>query len=181
MSSRADYKPGPAAGAEVRKDSDRWTLVVVRDLKQSPDKVWLALTEPAQLREWAPFDADRDLGTVGPVKLTTVGAPKAAVSETRVTRADAPNVLEYAWGDQLLRWQLEPQGRGTRLTLWHAINRDFIAMGAAGWQICLDVLQHWLAGDPLGRIVAGDAMKFDWARLNEEYSKQFGIEVRKPW
>ena len=34
-----------------------------------------------------------------------------------------------------------------------------------------------LSGTPLGRIVAGDAMKFGWSRLHAEYSKQFGIET----
>jgi uncharacterized protein YndB with AHSA1/START domain len=179
MSSRDHYKPGPAVGAEARKDGERWTLVVVRDLRHPPAKVWQALTDPAQLREWAPFDADRSLGAVGPVKLTTVGAPTPQVSETRVTRAEAPRLLEYKWGDNDMRWQLEPLGSGTRLTLWHNIDRRYISMGAAGWHICIDVLDHLIAGDPLGRIVGGEAMKFEWPRLNAEYAQQFGVEAPK--
>ncbi|MDR6390610.1 SRPBCC family protein [Paraburkholderia phenoliruptrix] len=175
MSNRNAYRPGPAAGAEVQKDGDRWTLVLVRELRHSPERVWHALTDPASLREWAPFDADRSLASVGPVKLSTVGTPTPQVSETEITRADAPNVLEYRWGENDLRWQLEPLGDGTRLTLWHNIDRKFISMGAAGWHICLDVLDHFLADDPLGRIVAGDAMNFEWPRLNSEYAKQFGL------
>ena len=65
MSNREKYAPGPAAGAEVRKDGDRWTLVLVRDLRHPPAMVWEALTDPEHLREWAPFDADRNLGAVG--------------------------------------------------------------------------------------------------------------------
>lgn len=175
MSNRDTYMPGPAAGAEVRKDGEKWTLVLVRELRHSPEKVWTALTDPASLREWAPFDADRSLGTVGPVTLSTVGAPTPQVSETRVTRADAPSLLEYRWGDNDMRWQLEPVGGGTRLTLWHNIDRGFIAMGAAGWHICLDVLDHFVGGEPIGRIVGGEAMKFGWPRLNTEYAKQFGL------
>jgi len=34
---------------------------------------------------------------------------------------------------------------GTRLTLWHNIDRRFIAMGAAGWHICVDVLDTFSA------------------------------------
>src|SRR5262245_27772725 len=64
MIDRAQYTPGPATGADVLKDGDKWTLVLVRELRHSPEKVWQALTDPAQLREWAPFDADRSLGTV---------------------------------------------------------------------------------------------------------------------
>ena len=175
MSSRDEYMPGPAAGAEVRKDGEKWTLVLVRELRHSPQKVWHALTDPASLREWAPFDADRSLAAVGPVKLSTVGTPTPQMSETEVTRADAPKLLEYRWGDNQMRWELEPLGDGTRLTLWHNIDRGFIAMGAAGWHICLDVLDRLMGDEPIGRIVGGDAMRFGWPRLNEEYAKRFGI------
>jgi uncharacterized protein YndB with AHSA1/START domain len=47
-------------------------LVFVRDLHHPNELVWAALTEPARLGEWAPFLADRDLGTVGDALLTTV-------------------------------------------------------------------------------------------------------------
>ena len=179
MTDREQYTPGPASGAQVRKDGEKWTLILVRELRHSPEKVWQALTDPAHLREWAPFDADGSLGTVGTtVKLTTVGAPTPHVSETTVTRADAPKVLEYNWGGNDMRWELEAFGGGTRLTLWTNIDRRFISMGAAGWHICFDVLDHLLSGTPIGRIVGPDAMKFGgWQRLNAEYAKQFGVET----
>jgi uncharacterized protein YndB with AHSA1/START domain len=175
MSSRDEYMPGPAAGAEVRKNGDEWTLVLVRELRHPPEKVWKALTDPASLSEWAPFDADRNLGTAGTtVKLSTVGAPTPYVSETKVTRADAPNMLEYNWGGHDVRWELEDFDGGTRLTLWTSIDRRYISMGAAGWHICLDVMDRLVGGDPIGRIVGPEAMKFGgWQRLNAEYAKQF--------
>jgi uncharacterized protein YndB with AHSA1/START domain len=182
VTNRERYEPGPASGARIEKDGEKWTLVLVRELRHSPEKVWQALTDPAHLREWAPFDADGNLGTAGTagrtVKLTTVGAPTPMVSETRVTRADAPRLLEYNWGGQDLRWQLEPSAGGTRLTLWHNIDRRFIAMGAAGWHVCFDVLDHLLGGDPLGRIVGPAAMKLGgWQRLHTEYATQFVAET----
>ncbi len=76
-----------------------------------------------------------------------------------------------------MRWELEASGGGTRLTLWHNIDRRFIAWGAAGWHICFDVLDRLLAGTPIGRIVGADAMKFaGWQRLIAEYAKQFDVE-----
>jgi uncharacterized protein YndB with AHSA1/START domain len=177
MTDREQYAPGPASGAQIRKDGEKWTLILVRELRHSPEKVWQALTDPAHLREWAPFDADGSLGTVGnTVKLTTVGAPTPQVSETRVTRAEAPRVLEYNWGGFDMQWKLEPIVGGTRLTLWTNIVPRFIAMGAAG-HICFDVLERLIAGEPIGRIVGPEAMKFGWQRLNAEYAKQFGIET----
>ena len=172
MNYREQYTPGPASGAHIRKDGEKWTLILVRELRHSPEKVWQALTDPAHLREWAPFDTDGSLGTVGTVKLTWVGTPMPL--ETRVTRADAPRVLEY----NDTRWELEALGGGTRLTLWHNIDRRFISWGAAGWHISFDVLDRLLSGTPIGRIVDAEAMKFDgWQRLKSEYAKQFGVET----
>src|SRR5215469_15486813 len=138
MTEREQYVPGPAGGAQMQKrEGENWTLIVVRELRHRPEKVWQALTDPAHLREWAPFDADGNLDQAGSkVKLTTVGARTPLITETTVTRADAPKVLEYKWGGNDMRWELEPVASGTRLTLWTSINRRFIAMGAAGWHIC---------------------------------------------
>jgi uncharacterized protein YndB with AHSA1/START domain len=176
---REQYTPGPASGVQIRKDGEKWTLILVRELRHSPDKVWQALVDPTQLREWAPFEADGSLGKVGTtVKLTTVGAPAPHVTETTVKRADAPRALEYNWGGFDMRWELEALGGGTRLTLWTNIDRRFISMGAAGWHIAFDVLDRYLAGQPIGRIVGPEAMKFGgWQRLNAEYAKQFGMEM----
>jgi len=172
MGDLAQYTPGPANLAQVRKmDGPKWTLILVRELRHPPEKVWEALTDPAQLREWAPFEVDGNLGAVGTVKLTWVGTPTPL--ETKVTRADAPKVLEY--GDN--RWELEAIGGGTRLTLWSNIDRRFISWGAAGWHIAFDVLDRLLSGTPIGRLAGGDAMKMGaWHRLVAEYAKQFGAE-----
>jgi uncharacterized protein YndB with AHSA1/START domain len=181
MSSRENYSPGPADVAKVQKDGDKWTLVLTKDLRHSPERVWQALTDPEQLREWAPFDADGNLGVVGTrVNLSTVGSPEPHVSETTVTRADAPNLLEYRWGGFDTRWQLDATGNGTRLTLWTNIDRGYIAWGAAGWHICLDVLDHLLSGDPLGRMAGPATMQMEgWQRLSKEYAEQFGVESPK--
>lgn len=178
MTDREEYTPGPAHGARVQKDGEKWTLILVRELRHSPEKVWKALTDPAHLREWAPFDADGNLGTAGAtVNLATVGTPTTHISEARITRADAPKLLTYNWGDLDMKWEIEASGTGTRLTLWTNIGRRFIAMGAAGWHICFDVLDRLLSGAPIGRLAGGKAMKFSgWQRLAAEYARQFDAE-----
>ena len=174
--------PGPPVGVQIHKsEALNWELVVVRELRHSPEKVWLAITDPEHLREWAPFDADKNLSTAGAsVKLTTVNSPQPFITETRIMRADAPHFLEYMWGANPMRWELEPIPGGTRLTLSTAINRNFISMGAAGWHVCFDVLDHLLAGNPIGRLVGTDTMKFaGWQRLTNEYAQMFGLEPPK--
>src|SRR4029078_307922 len=80
MTTREQYTPGPMT-AEVEKNGESWALVLTKDLRHSPDKVWDALTDPAQLREWAPFDADRNMGAEGnTVKLTTVVAAQVPLT-----------------------------------------------------------------------------------------------------
>jgi uncharacterized protein YndB with AHSA1/START domain len=178
MSEHTQYMPGSANLAHIQKDGDKWTLVLVKELRHPPEKVWQAITDPAHLRQWAPFDADGSLGTAGTtVKLTTVGAPELRITEATVTRADAPHSLEYNWGHFNMRWQLETIGNGTRLTLWTNIGHRFIAMGAAGWHICFDVLDRLLSGAPVGRIAGPAAMNANgWQRLHADYAQQFGIE-----
>jgi uncharacterized protein YndB with AHSA1/START domain len=174
MADTEQYTPGPASGAQVRKDDgDQWTLILTRDLRHSPEKVWEALTDPAQLREWAPFETSGSLATAGAtVNFQWVGAPVS--QETKITHADAPRLLEY--GD--IRWELEPLGSGTRLILSQSIDRRYISMGTATWHISLDVLDRLLSDNPIARVVGPDAMKFaGWQRLNAEYAKQFGVEL----
>jgi uncharacterized protein YndB with AHSA1/START domain len=182
MSSKArePYTPGPPAGASVEKrDGEQWDLVLTRTLRHPPEKVWAALTEPEHLSQWSPFDADGSLARTGAkVKLTTVNAPKPHVTETTVQRAEPMKTLVFNWGGNDMRWNLERIDDGTRLTLWTSINRHFIAMGAAGWHLCLDVLDHLLDGDPIGRIAGPDAMKVHgWPQLLAGYAQQFGTQV----
>src|SRR5258705_4212218 len=106
MTVREQYTPGPADVAHVQKDGEKWTLVLVRELRHSPEKVWRALTDPAQLREWAPFDSDGSLGTVGAaVKLTTVGAPALPGARKTMTRAERPQPPQYKWGGFGIPWE----------------------------------------------------------------------------
>jgi hypothetical protein len=99
------------------------------------------------------------------------------VSEAKVTRADYPRVLSYIWGGNETKWELEPTSTGTKLTLWATINKGFIAMGAAGWHLCIAVMDSYLSGDPVGRRVGMDALKDgNWQRLNTEYSERFGVK-----
>ena len=104
-----------------------------------------------------------------------MGAPGPHITETKVERADPAKTLEYTWGGNIMKWELEATGAGTKLTLWTSIDRRYIAMGAAGWHICIDVLDRFVAGDPVGRMAGPETMKFEgWQRLNAEYAKLFG-------
>ncbi|MCC6245062.1 MAG: SRPBCC domain-containing protein [Gemmatimonadaceae bacterium] len=160
----------------LRENGDTWGLVLVRQLRHAPEIVWRAITDPTHLREWAPFDADADMGTAGThVSLSTVGAPQQ--STTTVVRADKPRLLIYNWGGNEMRWELEPTATGTQLTLWTRIDHRYIAMGAAGWHLCFDVLGAFLEGTSTGRVVGRDALASPrWQQLHAEYTREFSSE-----
>jgi uncharacterized protein YndB with AHSA1/START domain len=174
---RASYQPGAPGDATLEKDGERYTLVYVRELRHAPEKVWRALTSASELREWAPFDADHDLATPGAATLSMVGGAEPVVSKCVVSVAEGPRLVEYTWGNDVLRWELAATAAGTRLTLRHTLaDKSFVPKIAAGWQICLDVAARALDREPIGRIVAMEALDFGWERLNAEYAKRFGIE-----
>ncbi len=167
------FDPGPLADATLIPDGDRWTLVFIRELRQPPSAVWVALTDPAELDQWSPFAPATDLSKPGDTTLTMIDGDERLDLPATVLRADPPTTLEYTWGDDLLRWQLEPSGAGTRLTLRHTLaTPDMEPDVAAGWHICTAVLQHLLDGAPVGVIRGQAAMAHGWEQLRDEYSKK---------
>jgi uncharacterized protein YndB with AHSA1/START domain len=171
-----DFDPGPLADVSSQRTDDRWTLVFVRDLRHPPAKVWAALTEPDQLSAWAPFIADRNLGTSSEATLTMIDGDTAVEMTTSVHRAEPPSLLEYTWGTDLLRWELVPTGTGTRLTLRHRVeDRDWMSKVAAGWHLCLVVAEHLLDGQPIEPIRGQQARDYGWDQLNEAYARKLGL------
>jgi uncharacterized protein YndB with AHSA1/START domain len=176
---RSSFQPGPLADVDSSAAEDgRWTLLFVRDLRHPREKVWAALTEPSQLSEWSPYTADRNLGTAGHATLTMIDRDTTEDLPATVTRADAPTVLEYTLGSDLVRWELAATETGTRLTLRHTVEgRDWVPKVAAGWHLCLDVAQLLLDGRPIGPIRGEEARNYGWNELNEAYAKKLSIPV----
>ena len=58
----------------------------------------------------------------------------------RVLTVDEPKLLVYTWGDDLLRFELHPDGAGTNLILINELPPETAARNAAGWDQCLDRL-----------------------------------------
>jgi uncharacterized protein YndB with AHSA1/START domain len=165
------FDPGPIGDARL----DGWTLIFVRELRQPPETVWAALTDPAELDQWAPFSAAGDLGKTGDTTLTMVDGAEQQEMPATVLRAEPPVLLEYTWGEDRLRWDLEPAGAGTRLVLRHTLSQPgMAAMVAAGWHICVEVLARLLDGTPVGVIRGNDAMAYGWERLRDGYAEKFG-------
>ena len=182
---RRRYTPSPLAEVHRTGSSDRTTIVFTRTLAHPIDAVWSALTDPAQLAQWAPFTADRDLATPGSATLSMIDTNDAGDHQetadlpASVTICEPPSLLEYTWGDDVLRWELTPStdDQGTELTLRHTLSQPRMDSAVtAGWHICLDVADALLAGDPIGLIVGAEARQHGWDDLNQRYADHLGIE-----
>ena len=116
--------------------------------------VWQALTDPAQLREWAPFDADGNLGDCGAGE-AHVGGNGPCFGNHRDAGRGAAAAGVY-WRD--------PVGAGAarRRHAAHALAQyrsPLHRVGRRGLAICFDVLERLLGGEPIGRIAGAEAMK----------------------
>jgi uncharacterized protein YndB with AHSA1/START domain len=165
------FDPGPPADVSYRAaDGNRWTLRFVRDLRHPPERVWRTLTEPELLARWAPFTADRDLGSTGPATLSMIDGDTPYPLPAEITSVEPPKLLAYTWGEDLLRWELAPTGDGTRLTLWHTlVERPMVSKVAAGWHQCVRVMELLLDGTPHPPVRGQDALNYGWAELEESY------------
>jgi len=173
---RISYQPGPLVPVSVEPATEGWTLVFARDLRHAPEKVWSALTDPAQVGQWAPYVTEQDLGTAGDVTLTMIDGDTAEDVPSKVIRAEPPTLLEHTFGTDLLRWELAATGTGTRLTLRHTVGDwDWLAQVAAGWHICLDVAERMLDGSPVGPIRGQEALQYGWDELRSAYTERLPV------
>ncbi|NUT33237.1 MAG: SRPBCC family protein [Hamadaea sp.] len=167
------FDPRPTLPVTAHSAGDRWTLVFVKDLAHPPERVWAALTEPGQVSAWAPFRADRDLSAPGRTTLAMVDGDTTVDLPAEILRSEPPKLLEYKWGDDLLRWELTPTEAGTRLTLHHTVGgRDLLAKVAAGWHLCLLVAEKLLDGAPIPPIRGQEALGYGWRDLHDEYAEK---------
>jgi uncharacterized protein YndB with AHSA1/START domain len=130
--------------ATLITDRTRPVVRLERRLTDPPEVVWQALTDREQLRSWFPSDVIVDGGWhVG----ATISFPfdPAHIDMTltgEVLEVDEPNALSFTWGEDLLRFELAPDGDGTRLVLTDELPAGSAARNAAGWEQCLDRLEH---------------------------------------
>ena len=136
-----------------------------RHLPDPPAVVWQAITEREQLKAWFPCDVIIEGGRWEVGAAITFPFPSEVIDMTltgKVLAVDEPRRLSYTWGeDEVLSFELHPEGDGTRLVLTDELRAGWAARNAAGWEDCLDRL----AGLP----VAPDA----WQRRFAVYSAAF--------
>jgi uncharacterized protein YndB with AHSA1/START domain len=150
----------------------RWSLRFVRTLRHPPEKVWRALTEPAQLAAWFPAAIEGERAAGAPLRFVFTEG-EGPPTEGELLTYDPPTLLELRWGEETLRFHLEPLGEGCRLTFVNTFDQlGKAARDGAGWHARLDVLTHHLDGQ-----TPPWSPNERWAQVHPAYVQRFGPEA----
>ncbi|MGW1340551.1 SRPBCC family protein [Kribbella sp. NPDC002412] len=153
-------------------ENGRTVLRMQRELRHPVEKVWRAITEPGQLSGWFPAAVELDLRLDGAVTFTFEDDPDAPVDEhgSGVIRAyEPPRLIEYTWGEEVLRWELVPSADGCTLHLTATFDdRPGSASFTSGWTLCFDALDHVLGGSAVP--------EKEYAELHEHFVKVYGLD-----
>jgi uncharacterized protein YndB with AHSA1/START domain len=160
--------------ATMRTINGKPVLRFERRLRHAPEKVWRAITEPAELAHWFPAAVELEPRPGAPMRFTFPdGAPVSGVSAGEVLEFDPPRVFMFRWNADVLRFELHPDGAGCRLVFTQTlgggrIGRLGAARTAGGWDACLANLTARLAG------VEPEPFT-DWLGSVERYIEEFGL------
>ena len=138
-----------------------------RSLPHPADKVWRAITDPAEMRQWFPAAVDYEQRVGAPMSFR-FDDPDAPPTDGEVTELDPPRLFAFDWGGEGLRFELEPAGDGCRLLFTHFLSeRIQAARDAAGWETCLAELDRLLAGEAAE--APGIGVTPEWRELYDKY------------
>jgi uncharacterized protein YndB with AHSA1/START domain len=146
---------------------DRPAVRFERHLPHPIERVWRAITDPAELADWFPSQVTGELRPGGVLRFSFPGHDLPD-TEGEITELEPPRRLAFWWGTEHLRFDLEPEADGCVLRLTHVLSSpDQAARDAAGWHVCLDRLERSLAGDDT--TAHGTEPTGEWSALYEEY------------
>jgi uncharacterized protein YndB with AHSA1/START domain len=137
--------------ATLITDGARPAVRLERWFQDPPEIVWRAVTERDQLRTWFPCDVAVEGGRWKVGAAITFYFPPEVIDMTltgQVLEVEEEKLLVFTWGDEVLRFELAPDGAGTRFVLIDELPASQAARNAAGWDDCLDRLAGVQGEDP---------------------------------
>ena len=153
----------------VRAELADGSLVMEVDLAGTAAQLWEALTDPAQLAHWSPVVPDRALTSPGPaISRENPGEDPVTADVLAIAGEHA---LTHRWGESTLGWMVDEGQLDLQVTLPDPQQAQYFA---AGWHVCLAVLDARLEGLDQQRLVGMDALEHGWEELRARYADEFG-------
>jgi uncharacterized protein YndB with AHSA1/START domain len=134
--------------ATLLRAGARPVLRFERQLAKPVDVVWRAVTDPVEMRTWFPTRIE--------IEEWKAGAPLLHVFEDHdidplpgtVLEWDPPRRVSFTWGTDTIGFELTPRpDGGTTFVLTEELDANIAARNAAGWEVCLDRLEHGTDGE----------------------------------
>ncbi|TAL30820.1 SRPBCC family protein [Phenylobacterium sp.] len=145
---------------EVTRVGDTVTIVFRRRYAKPVERVWAAITVPERLADWF---CEVEIEALRPGAAITLFFREADVRATgRITIYEPMRTMEWTWpqpegGESVIRFDVEADGAGARLTLTESgLPLKDGAGNAAGWHAHLDGLEG-----------AMDGVRTSWAAILE--------------
>ena len=134
--------------ATIRQFEDKVIAEFERDFPYKIDLVWRMLTENHYLQKWFAELSVESLEEGGKILFDM---RDGTFEEMTITSLSEPNVLEYTWDKDLVRFDLTPSELGTHLVFKETITQvtEHTPRDITGWHICLDVIEAILANEEL--------------------------------
>lgn len=142
----------------------RATLRFERSLAYPIERVWRAVSVPAELERFFPGAA--------PWTPTEGESIDIGAGILEVTEVNPPHRLAWTFAGQPQSFELVETEDGCRLIFTHVIDDLPAAQTAAGWEIYLSRLEPHLAG---GHLSDEEAHK-PWMDIHERYAEHFGVD-----
>jgi uncharacterized protein YndB with AHSA1/START domain len=137
-----------------------------RRLDHSVERVWRAVTEPAELARW--FVAEAHWKPEAGEEFEGAG------QRGRITELDPPRRLAWTWGVERYSFDLTPDGEGCVLVFVHVFDPQLGPdwQHAAGWDTYLNRLDAHLAGGFLAEDEAHEGVRDLMDRYRERFEPQ---------
>lgn len=148
--------------ATVQQAQNGYIARFERLLKHSVEKVWAVLTENDKLAKWFSELQVDDLREGGLIKFDM---QNGAYEELTILELKMYSVLEYTWGEDIVRFELYPESAGCRLVLIEQITSitGHTPKDLAGWHVCLEVITALLDGTTM------DSRENEWEAWYQKY------------
>jgi len=129
-----------------------------RRYTQPRDRVWVAITDPAELAIWFPAFVQYEPAAGSAMRFDfppedledMPGEVQAAHLRGEVLTFEPPERFSFRWADDVLTFSLADDGDGCRLVFTHLLRdttfEDPQGTGT-GWHVCLEALERLLDGE----------------------------------
>ncbi|MCC6704953.1 MAG: SRPBCC domain-containing protein, partial [Thermomicrobiales bacterium] len=130
----------------IDDDDDRPAVRVARSFDAPADRLWNAVSDPAEFVNWFPAEV-----TFEPVPGALIQFDQDGEKTSgEVLAFEAPRRFAFTWNGDAFDLSVTPEGQTSHLTLLHRFDdRAGAASFATGWEACLEWLDSSLtAGEP---------------------------------